>query len=123
MLYLAVQGKPVTGPTVAEAMSISPIYLMTIFGKLKSAGLVSVLRGNRGGYFLAKQPENISLLDIVEVMEGTTRINRCLEDDKYCNRFATENCPVRRVYAAIQSNLENSLRSVTLQALQEKAEG
>ena len=47
------------------------------------------------------------------------KINRCLEHDKYCSRFATETCPVRHGYAIIQDNLEKSLAGITIKDLME----
>lgn len=119
LLYIAIQNKPVTSPDIANVMVIPPNYLITIMAKLKKAGIVSVLRGKEGGYYLAKKPEEISLLDIINVMEGTTRINRCLEKDKYCSRFASESCPVRSVYVAMQNCIEDGFRKVTLATLKE----
>ena len=117
LLYLTIQKRPTTGSAVAAAMKIPLSYEMNIMAKLKKAGFVSCRRGNIGGYYLIKKPEEITLLDIVEVMEGTMRINRCLEDDRYCKRFATENCPMRNVYCAIQNVMEDSFRRVTLKSL------
>ena len=119
LLYITIQNKPVASSAIAEAMSIPPTYLISVMTKLKKAGLVSALRGNCGGYFLIRKPADISLLDIIEAMEETMRINRCLEEDEYCNRFATESCPVRDVYAAVQTYIENSFSKVTLQSLRE----
>ena len=120
LLYLVIKKRPTIGPEISETMKIPHSYLMTIMAKLKKLGFVETQRGHIGGYYLAKAPEDISLLDIIEAMEGTTRINRCLEDDRYCSRFATENCPVRNVYSAMQKSMEGSFRRVTLKSLQEQ---
>lgn len=101
LLYLAMQNRTETSPAIAEAKRIPRPYQINIIVKLK-------------------RTEKIPLLDIIAVMEGTMQINRCLEHDRYCSRFATENCPVRTVYCAMQNAMEDSFRHVTLKNLQDQ---
>jgi len=119
ILYLATKDEVISSLEISEKMSIPRKYLINIMKDLKNAGLVNTFSGQHGGYSLGRPTSQISLFDIIETMEGTSRINRCLEDDRYCSRFATENCPVRNTYLFIQSELERSLRSVTIQKLLE----
>ena len=49
--------------------------------------------------------------------------NRCLEEDEYCSRFATENCPVRKFYTKLQNELERKLQEITIKALLSQEEG
>ena len=70
-----------------------------------------------GGYLLARQPEDISLRDIIVAMEGTTRINRCLEPDGYCSRNGVPNCPVHKFYSRIQTKLDEAFQEMTVAAL------
>lgn len=117
ILYLALVERMATASEVAEKMQIPKQYLVTTSRKLKEAGLIAAAPGVSGGYFLARPPEQITLLDIIEVTEGTIRLNRCLEHDQYCSRFATEHCPVRQVYEGLQSTVEGLLGSVTIAEL------
>lgn len=55
----------------------------------------------------------------VDYMEGTTRINRCLEPDHFCSRNGTETCPVRKYYEELQSKFDETLHSVTIAKLAE----
>ncbi|WP_296897765.1 Rrf2 family transcriptional regulator, partial [uncultured Megamonas sp.] len=73
--------------------------------------------GVYGGFLLAKKPEEISLLEIVKVMEPTMRVNRCLEKDNYCSREATENCPIRKFHINFQNILEDRFSAVTVKTL------
>ena len=66
---------------------------------------------------LAKKPTEISLYEIINVLEATTKLNRCLEVGRYCSRFATENCPVRGFYCKLQEELEKSLKKMTIKRL------
>lgn len=67
---------------------------------------------------LAKKPTEISLYEIINVLEATTKLNRCLEVGRYCSsRFATENCPVRAFYCELQSLIEKKLQAMTVASL------
>ncbi|WP_415331911.1 RrF2 family transcriptional regulator [Clostridium perfringens] len=68
-------------------------------------------------FSLAKNPNEITIFDIINVMENTMKINFCLEEDEYCSRFATENCPVRKFYCELQYDIESSLKSKTIHDL------
>ena len=74
------------------------------------------IMGN-GGFSVAKEKSQISLLDIIKLMEPTLKINRCLEPDKYCSQCATEYCPVRKTYCFLQKNMEERLSSITVEEI------
>jgi Rrf2 family nitric oxide-sensitive transcriptional repressor len=120
LFYLAMEKHPVGGSEISEKMNIPHSYLLTIMGKLKKAGFVSAARGHIGGYYLVKEPEAISMWDIISVMEGTTQVNRCLEDDQYCSRLAVDICPIRQAYGTVQKNMEETFKNVTLKQLVEQ---
>ncbi len=63
--------QPVTAVAIAERRSIPSKYLVHILILLKRAGLVRSVRGAQGGYMLCKSPEDITLLDIVEAIDGS----------------------------------------------------
>ena len=54
---------------------------------------------------------------IIVAMEGTTRINRCLEPDGYCSRNGVPNCPVHKFYSRIQTKLDEAFQEMTVAAL------
>lgn len=115
VLYLATQkNRIVSSAEIAQAMEIPRKYLIQIGSGLKEAGIIEIYAGRNGGYRLANAPEQISMYDIVLVTEDTAKVNRCLEDDAYCNRFATMHCPLRRYYNALQMVLEHFLRRLTI---------
>lgn len=116
-LLLASSARPMTSRELAEGANVSNKYVTVLIRKLKDAGLVLSSLGILGGYLLAKEPEKISLFDIIVAMEGTPLINRCLEPDHFCSRGATEICPVRRNYQSIQNSLHQQLKAVTVAGL------
>lgn len=118
IVYLAMCPQEIV-PTseVADAMKIPRKYLIQIGTVLKGAGLIESHPGKLGGYSLAKPPEQITMYDIVNVMEDTTRINRCLEEDAYCSRYATLCCPVRPIYTRLQDLWEKTLREATVASI------
>lgn len=114
VLYLAIRGELVNSESIASAMGIPPNYVLKVTKKLVLAGIVGRVVGAQGGFLLAKRTEKISLYEIINLMEPTTKFNRCLEEDKYCSRFATENCPVRFFYSGLQKLLETKLQEMTV---------
>lgn len=93
VLYLAIQNKVTASRDIASAMGIPESYILKITNKLLAAGIVKRIVGAKGGFLLARKKEEINLYEILKVMEPTMKINRCLEEDEYCSRFATQSCP------------------------------
>ena len=119
ILYLALRKEITTSKEIAAAMSIPENYVLKITHKLVEAGLIKRLVGVQGGFSLDKTVDEITLLDIISIMEPTTRVNRCLEEDRFCSRYATENCPVRSFYCTLQNELEKNLGQMTVKKLME----
>lgn len=115
VLYLATQGeRVVSSKEIAHAMHIPRKYLIQIGADLREMGIVAIHAGRYGGYSLADTPAQITLYDIVNATEDTMKMNRCLEDDAYCSRFATVHCPVRRCYMAMQTVWEQFLQDISI---------
>ncbi|MDD4509382.1 MAG: Rrf2 family transcriptional regulator [Oscillospiraceae bacterium] len=123
LLYLALVNRMAPVSEISEKMKIPKQYMVTLSLKLRNAKLIDVRRGQTGGYFLARRPENITLLEIICVTEQTMNLNRCLEEDRFCNRCATNDCPVREVYEKLQGTMEGLLGSTTLEDLKQKVIG
>jgi len=99
---------------IARAEEISEKYLSLIIIPLRGVGLVSSTRGSHGGYTLARPPEEITLKDIVDVMEGNCLVD-CVKDPGACSRVAT--CASRDIWAMLGGKISEALESVTLQQL------
>ncbi|MCH4167116.1 MAG: Rrf2 family transcriptional regulator [Megasphaera sp.] len=117
VLFLAIQQKRMTSLEISQAMVIPRNYQLKITGPLVKAGILKRTQGMKGGFCLGRAASAITLYDIVDVMESTKRINRCLEEDAYCSRFATEHCPVRQCYEVMQTEIERRLKEVTMEKL------
>ena len=117
MLELAMNsGKgPVPLRDLALKQEISAKYLEQLLIPLKGAGLVKSVRGARGGYMLAKDPEEISLYDIVRSLEGPLAPVECVQDPKYCDRVG--GCTVHLVWGEMGDMLVNFLTDLTLAEL------
>ena len=117
ILLLAMKDEPVTSQEISQTMKIPKDYVITMMKRLKDQRIVESRRGITGGYRLTKDPWDISLLEIIKTMEGTTKINRCLEKDHYCSRKAAETCPVRAHYEKLQRLIDDNLSSITIDCL------
>lgn len=119
VLYLATMNRIVPSLELSTQMGIPQSFVFKINKKLKFAGIIKAHSGSQGGVSLALPADSITLYHIINVMESTTKINRCLEDDEYCSRFATSYCPVRKFYCKLQNDIEVSLENITIANLLE----
>lgn len=110
-----------TAYEITEDMVIPDRYILKVLNKLRKKGLIRSFSGNQGGYELEKELSEISLLDVMETMENTININRCLEEDKYCSRDAVSNCPVRKFYYGLQQELIEKIRYISIQDVMDYA--
>lgn len=86
MVYLA--GKPeetVSVNEIAEILNISEAHLSKVLQRLAKAGLVESNRGPKGGFRLTKNPEEIALIEVYEVIDGPLHYADCLYSTKICN--------------------------------------
>jgi len=113
MLYLAQLEPTQRAATsqIAEVQRIPPSFLAKIISQLSIAGLIHTSRGARGGVTLAREPHQISLLEVVEAIDGPIMLNECTEDTSNCP-FG-ENCAIRELWCNAQDELVNRLRSTS----------
>ena len=71
--------KPVSIKAISQRQNISDYYLEQLFSSLRKAKLIRSIRGAQGGYVLNRAPEEITVADIMEVLEGPIEIAECLE--------------------------------------------
>ena len=103
--YLAAQRQMISTSELSQELSVPSSYIPKITKKLKQAGIIKACEGTNGGYMLAKQPENISLMKIISCVEETMAINRCLEEDRFCSRNL-EDTYFGRFYVVLKLNLK-----------------
>ena len=119
ILYLShlKPGEIATAKTIAEHEEIPMRYLLKIIRSLVKSGILNSYRGIEGGYGIAKTPDQINFLDVIEAVDGPIQINRCLEDKSYCSKHWCESCPVHQAFNTIQANLISDLKSYNIAVL------
>lgn len=107
VLFLAGQepGKMIEAQVIAHEVVIPMRFLLKIMPNLIKTGIVRSQRGAGGGYMLDRDPRDISLLDILEAVEGPIHLNRCLIDHDLCSRQAAPECKVHQALDRIQERL------------------
>jgi Rrf2 family protein len=119
LLYLAEDqgGAPVQLARIAETQHVPPKYLELIMLDLKRAGLVKSQRGPKGGYRLARAPDEISFGDVVRVMEGPIALVSCASVNFYapCGDCQDEaSCAIRRAFGIVRDQTTQFLDGVSL---------
>jgi len=117
VLYLAKQtdARVVGRREVAEAMDIPPAFLVKIAQGLAKAGIVVVRQGVQGGYVLALPSKDISLLMVVEAMDGEIVLNECLARPQDCGRSSF--CAVHTVWDKARTAFRKTLSEANFQQL------
>ncbi len=116
ILQISLQGEkaPVMARSIAEEQEVSEPYIDQLLIPLRTSGLIRSFRGRRGGYQLAVDPAKLTILDIVEALDGKLSIIDCL-NEKECSRKTI--CATRIVWEKVDRALRESLSSMTLQEL------
>jgi Rrf2 family iron-sulfur cluster assembly transcriptional regulator len=118
--------KPVSLASIAEDELIPIRYLEQIFGKLRASGIVSGRRGPGGGYVLCRPPGEITLLEVVEILEKNFLPVDCLDDAKDCaaridpaTRICVlqEGCVTRPLWMMMRKSYKDFLRANTIEDL------
>ena len=112
-LALSSNGEPISLKHIAKEQGISDQYLEQIFSLLKKAGLVKSVRGAQGGYYISKDLNEITVADILKVLEGDMAFTECLLDKDACENF--DSCSTRYVWAKIKESIEEVTQSISLQ--------
>lgn len=114
------------GPTplkqIAEEQGVSEPYLEQIISSLRKAGLVKSIRGAQGGYMLTRKPDDITIGDIVRVLEGPIVPTDCLDDNQnvICDR--ADDCIPRGVWKKVKDSVDRVLDSITLKQMCDEAD-
>lgn len=119
MLHLALSQKEgvVMSRGIAESANLPETYLEQLMLALRKAGLLTALRGSRGGYMLARPAESISLAQIVEALEGAIKIVNCADVPNCCN---AQVCALQEVFAEVNKALYTAFDGVTLAELADR---
>ncbi|MCI7767758.1 MAG: Rrf2 family transcriptional regulator [Oscillospiraceae bacterium] len=110
---LASENKRIDAKNISERTGVSLRFSLKILRKLVSAGLVRSFKGMQGGYELARSPAEITMLDVIETVEGDYYLNRCHEDEFVCTRGAKDCCCYQNVFNEINETVSKKLASYT----------
>jgi Rrf2 family protein len=121
VLYLArIEGNQRAATSqVAQEQHIPPSFLAKIISQLSIAGLLHTSRGARGGVTLAREPKDITLLEVIEAIDGPIMLNECVGDASTCT--FDEDCPLRPVWCEAQNELVARLKGTNFQQLLEQS--
>ncbi|BCJ93219.1 transcriptional regulator [Anaerocolumna cellulosilytica] len=119
ILFLSEKGmeERVEAKVISETLYIPLRFLLKLLRKLAMAGILYSYRGAHGGYSLAKKPEDISMKDVIEVIDGPIYVNRCLYDKAYCALNQGAICNIHYEMHKIQKQLETDLQKVTFKTM------
>ena len=105
---------------MAEHQELSAKYLEQIVAALKAADLIRAVRGMGGGYALTRPPEQIRMLDIFLVLEGSPAVVECVDRPEHCPRH--EICPVIDLWRELAEATSAILGRTTLRDLVNRAD-
>ncbi|GBF35037.1 Rrf2 family transcriptional regulator [Desulfocucumis palustris] len=122
VLYLSglPYGQVVEAKLISEEERVPMRFLLKILRQLTQAGIVQSYRGINGGYSLARPPSEITMLDVVEAIEGPIAVNRCLHSPDECNKFFSAHCPVHQALYELQQGMKEHLSRYNFQMLKER---
>ncbi len=100
---------------IANAQKIPPSFLAKIVSQLSIAGLIHTSRGARGGGSLAKNPEDISIFDVIQAIDGPVILNECTENPDACPFH--KSCPMFKIWCETRELLINKLSGATFSSV------
>ena len=106
---------------ISERQNISERYLEQLFAKLRKAGIVRSIRGAHGGYKLNKDPEDVTVGDVIKTLEGDLAPVDCTADDNNECKFKGV-CVTHEVWDMIKENIEEVIESINLSDLKERSQ-
>lgn len=113
-------GTKITGSDLAKAQSIPDRFLLKIMRNLTAAHIMQSYRGVDGGFSLQRKPKDITLLDVVEAVEGPLLLQRCLGDVDVCTKQSGGFCSIHCVFSEMQNDFRAHLQSITFEYMAKK---
>jgi Rrf2 family transcriptional regulator, cysteine metabolism repressor len=107
--------QPILLKDIAHRENISVKYLEALFSSLRKSGLIISQRGAHGGYLLAKKPEEITILNIIEIFDGPFYIVDCLNINTPCKDKSK--CSTENIYQDINQQISDIFNKYTIKKL------
>jgi len=105
--------KPRLVRDIAASQQISEKYISRLIIDLRRARLVRSVRGMKGGFFLARSPREITLLEILETMEGTLSVVDCVMQPEKCAQNG--HCTARNIWKKLNDGIREQMRGITFE--------
>lgn len=109
---LADKGERTSASEISQKTRVTEKFCLKILRKLVSQGLVKSFKGVGGGYELNKPPENITLKEVIETIEGPIVISRCLQEDFSCEHHSDCSCYFHKVFYEASKDMAERFASV-----------
>ena len=108
-------GKVLSARMLSQNNNVPYSLACKLLQKYQQAGIVKSTMGPKGGFSLARRPSEITFLELIEVIQGPIRVNRCLLEPFACPM--KERCPLHPKLADLQEEMQRHLRNTTLAEL------
>lgn len=112
---------PVSIGSIAQRQGLSERYLEQLFGMLRKSGLVKSIRGASGGYVLAKDAGEISVGDVLRVLEGSLEPVKCAAFYSEEGCMASDGCVTKYVWQKINDSINDTVNGIMLEELIEES--
>jgi len=106
---------------IAASQQISEKYISRLIIQLRRAKMIRSIRGAGGGYRIARDPADVTLLDIIEVMEGPLAIVDCVRSPGTCGRSG--DCPSHRIWDQLNDEIRQAMARITLRDIIDNCSG
>ena len=107
--------EPISVRTASEAQGVPYAFARSIQHDLTLAGIVTARRGSHGGVVLARPASELTVLDIIEAMQGRLTMSVCAVDDDWCPR--SDHCAFHELWIGADKILRDYLASYTIESL------
>ena len=102
---------------ISSEANVTLRFSLKILGKLVAGGVVKSFKGTQGGYELAREPEQISLKDVLAAVEGPYQFSRCLSNDYACTSGEDADCKAHKIFCEITNMEQQRLSEATFDQL------
>ena len=112
------ENKPISIKSISNSEELSPIFLEQIFTKLKKAGITESIRGASGGFRLAKDLDQITVLDVLEAVEEGVSLAPCTAGEGVCDRSV--DCGLANFWYETEEGIRDQLKVKSIQSIMDK---
>ena len=119
---LAQEDRLLDANAIAEDAHVTPRFALKILRKLVLGGMVRSFKGAGGGYKLAQSPEDLTMKDVIELIDGPLSISKCVDHGGGCSLVGANKseCVIHHIFAAVSDDLSRKLDSITIAEVADK---